>query len=391
MECGVWKAERKGYKMAKTIARRLAQAALAAVVGLGCAGSAAALALAESHADARPACAAQKAGWKKSGGKWWYAHAGSGYAKGWELIDGKWYLFDSSGWMQAGWQERGGKWYWLGKSGAMKTGWQKVGGSWYHFKPSGAMQTGWMQEGDRWYYLDPAGRMSTGWRSVKNKWYYFNANGSMATAWKKVDGSWRYFGSNGAMKTGWRLIEGKWYHFSGSGAMASNGYVGDSYVDSSGEWVENYSEYLRKARAFVDDPRFSHGKAWGGGQLPKLADSYYTDCAAYCCDFAKYVSGYDEYPVYEHVRDEEAGEDRVLVNGYDDAREITSGDVVDMGFHAFVVIERNGSKLLTAEGNCSGKVRVTDKAYSVRGNTLYSWGRPMPFVRGYRLWNLEAL
>ncbi len=215
--------------METRLGRRAAQAALAAVVGLGCAGSAAALALAESHAEARPACAAQKAGWKKGGGKWWYAHAGSGYAKGWEKIAGKWYLFDKSGWMQTGWRKSGGKWYYLKASGAMATGWQKVGGKWYWLGPDGAMRTGWAQVGKKWYLLGGDGAMRTGWRQVGKEWYYLEPSGAMAAS--------------------------KWvgdYYLASSGAMATSQWVGKYWVGADGKWVRDYKQPTAKPNPASD-------------------------------------------------------------------------------------------------------------------------------------------
>ena len=94
----------------------------------------------------------------QDGGRWWYAHEGSGYATGWERIGGEWYLFDGSGWML--------------------TGWQQVGGAWYYLKPSGAMAS------DEW-----AGD------------YWLTSSGAMATdAW--VDGGRYYVGASGAWVPG---------------------------------------------------------------------------------------------------------------------------------------------------------------------------------------------
>ncbi|NHM15429.1 hypothetical protein GMI69_01915 [Eggerthellaceae bacterium zg-887] len=220
--------------MEARLGRKVAQAALAAVVGLGCAGSAATLALAESHVEATVAYAAQKAGWKKSGGKWWYAHAGSGYAKGWEKIGGKWYLFDKAGWMQTGWQKSGGKWYWLGSDGAMRTGWQKSGGKWYYLKGSGAMATGWLKSGGEWYWLEPSGAMATGWRKVGKEWYWLGSDGAMRTGWQQVGKKWYYLEKSGAMAAG------KWvgdYYLTSSGAMATSAWVGKYWVGADGKWV----------------------------------------------------------------------------------------------------------------------------------------------------------
>ncbi|NHM15431.1 hypothetical protein GMI69_01925 [Eggerthellaceae bacterium zg-887] len=225
-----------------TFGRRVAQAALAAAVGLGCAGSAAALALADSHAEATVACAAQKAGWKKSGGKWWYAHSGSGYAKGWEKIGGKWYLFDSAGWMKAGWQKVGKKWYYLKASGAMATGWQKVGKEWYWLGSDGAMRTGWQQVGKKWYYLEPSGAMAA------SKWvgdYYLTSSGAMATNawvgkyWVGADGRWvKDHRSSETLKPAepGKLVRGEKYDYfiaenkSDAGWISQNGFAPGAYV-----------------------------------------------------------------------------------------------------------------------------------------------------------------
>lgn len=71
--------------MEGSMARKASAAALAAalLLGGGC------LSAAAVAADAQPAHAAQQAGWVQDGGRWWYAHEGSGYATGWERIGGE--------------------------------------------------------------------------------------------------------------------------------------------------------------------------------------------------------------------------------------------------------------------------------------------------------------
>ena len=119
--------------------------------------------------------AATKAGWVKSGGKWYF------YSKGkkvtcWKKISGKWYFFGSNGVMQTKWRQISGKWYYFGSSGAMQTGWKKIGGKWYFFGSDGFMRSGWKKIGGKWYYFAD-GAMQTGWKKIDGKWYYFKSSG----------------------------------------------------------------------------------------------------------------------------------------------------------------------------------------------------------------------
>ena len=119
--------------------------------------------------------AATKAGWVKSGGKWYF------YSKGkkvtcWKKISGKWYFFGSNGVMQTKWRQISGKWYYFGSSGAMQTGWKKIGGKWYFFGSDGFMRSGWKKIGGKWYYFAD-GAMQTGWKKIGGKWYYFKSSG----------------------------------------------------------------------------------------------------------------------------------------------------------------------------------------------------------------------
>lgn len=200
--------------------------------------------------------------WRSSGGSWWYAYSGGGYARGWASIGGSWYHFNSSGWMQTGWLKTGGQWYYLRGSGAMAEGWIKSGGAWYWLNPgSGAMRTGWLSTDGAWYYLRSSGAMAEGWVKTGGKWYYLNpGSGAMLTGWLNRSGSWYYLNSSGAMVegwatiggyrfyfqpgsgvmlTGWQRIGGDWYYFNSSGAMQVNTWVGDFFVGLSGAMLRN--------------------------------------------------------------------------------------------------------------------------------------------------------
>ena len=202
--------------MTTTFKHKAANAALAGVVALGCAGAATTTALISAATNATVAHADA---WKKSNGGWWY-QTGKSYAKGWNQIGGKWYYFDNNGWMKTGWQSIGGKWYYFNGSGVMATGWNKVNGTWYYHTSSGAMTTGWNKIGSTWYYHNGSGAMLTGWQAIGGKWYYFNGNGAMQTG--------RWVGN---------------YYVKNDGTMAKNEWIGDYHVNSNGIWDDTKEVY----------------------------------------------------------------------------------------------------------------------------------------------------
>ena len=118
-----------------------------------------------------------KAGWQKTGGKWWYRTANGGYLKStWKQLSGKWYYFDGSGYMVTGWKKLSGKWYYFGNDGVMRNGWQKISSKWYYFK-DGAMKTGWQKFSGKWYYFTTDGCMVTGSKKIGGKTYRFSSEG----------------------------------------------------------------------------------------------------------------------------------------------------------------------------------------------------------------------
>lgn len=72
-------------------------------------------------------------------------------------------------------QSSNGKWWYKLSDGSyFKDCWAQINGKWYHFDASGWMQTGWITDGEYKYYLEPDGQMAT------NKWignYYVDSSG----------------------------------------------------------------------------------------------------------------------------------------------------------------------------------------------------------------------
>lgn len=97
--------------------------------------------------------------------------------------------------------------------------------------------TGWQQLGGSWYFFRGDGVMEDGWRYINGSWYNLGNDGAMKTGWVKDNGDWYYLNSSGAMCTGWQQINGSWYYlFPSSGRMASDCYIDNYHLNSSGAW-----------------------------------------------------------------------------------------------------------------------------------------------------------
>ena len=94
----------------------------------------------------------------------------------------------------------------------------------------------WVQENNgKWWYYDS--NPKNGFKKIDGVWYYFDRNGYMKKGWIQDGANWYYMDGSGKMVTGWKWISGKCYYFYSSGAMASDTIVENSYVNSSGAWV----------------------------------------------------------------------------------------------------------------------------------------------------------
>ena len=160
-----------------------------------------------------------KGEWKQENNGWRYQYTSGKFAiNKWEYIDGFWYFFDGNGYRQTGFVEIAGVIYHFDSDGKMSIGWEKINGKYYYFSSSGAKQTGWVKPYDTWYYLDSEGVMQTGWLKLTEGTYYLD--------------------ESGALVEGWRWIDGKCYYFKSGGSMARDTWIGDSYVDKDGVWIE---------------------------------------------------------------------------------------------------------------------------------------------------------
>ena len=68
----------------------------------------------------------------------------------------------------------------------------------------------------------------------------------MQTGWLKLTEGTYYLDESGALVEGWRWIDGKCYYFKSGGSMARDTWIGDSYVDKDGVWIEGKTKNQAK-------------------------------------------------------------------------------------------------------------------------------------------------
>ncbi len=106
-------------------------------------------------------------------------------------------------------------------------------------------------------------------------------------------------------------------------------------------------EYQEKVQAFIADSHWDHGSSWDRNMQPLLSQWRSLGCCAYAADFTAYVYGVSNA---WHASS---------FTAYSDPSEIRAGDIVHFKYsnpsrtseHWIVVLDRDGDKLYTAEGN----------------------------------------
>ena len=222
-------------------------------------------------------------GWDKINNNYYYFNLSGAMQIGWIKPYDTWYYTDSEGMMQTGWLKLTEGTYYLDESGALVEGWRWIDGKCYYFKSGGSMardtwigdsyvdkdgvwikgkvkENEWVQVGNekwyrhadgsytrsnwekidgKWYFFDQNGWLKRScWVKPYDTWYYVDAEGVMRTGWLKLTEGTYYLDESGALVEGWRWIDGKCYYFKSGGSMARDTWIGDSYVDKDGIWIE---------------------------------------------------------------------------------------------------------------------------------------------------------
>ena len=116
-------------------------------------------------------------------------------------------------------------------------GWELVDAWWESSDGSekfSANYLDWIQIGGNWYFHEGNNIITSSWVKWQNQWYYLNENGIMVTGWKQIQDEWYYFNLDGTMVTGWKQAPEGWYHFMPDGKLATNCWIGNFHVNSSG-------------------------------------------------------------------------------------------------------------------------------------------------------------
>ncbi len=175
--------------------------------------------------------------WLEENGNWYYFDKEGYLLTDWAFINENWYYFEPNGKMKTGWVLSKGNWYYLNTDGTMQTGWNNIDGERYYLNADGVMQIGWNDIDGNWYYLDESGKMREGWQEdINGKKYYFGIDGILKTGWFEENGKWYYGQTNGVLQTSWLKDGQDWYYFKEDGSMATDTWIGDYYVNTSGIW-----------------------------------------------------------------------------------------------------------------------------------------------------------
>ena len=133
------------------------------------------------------------------------------------------------------------------------------------------------------------------------------------------------------------------------------------------------SSIVAKWNKFKSDSRWKNGITWKSSQTPKLSSYSSKGCAAYCADVVKYVYGKSS---------PRSGTKFTSIS------KIQAGDVLVMKStggttHWIYVYGRSGNKLYTAEGNASGKVKISTSRYTISGSYIVCGSTKYKLTAGY--------
>lgn len=205
----------------------------------------------------------------------------------WINVGGSYYYFGNDGIAYKGWHylskkenEKNPHWSYFGNDGRLRTGWQYIGEKdgeknphWSYFGDNGWLRTGWQwldkkdgQKEGHFSYFGNNGWLRTGWQYMGEKegektphWSYFGDNGWLRTGWQWLDkkdgqeiGHFSYFGKNGWLRTGFVWFDEKedekiphFSYFGSNGWLHTNVEVikdGEKYFADSRGWLIKIKE-----------------------------------------------------------------------------------------------------------------------------------------------------
>lgn len=112
----------------------------------------------------------------------------------------------------------------------------------------------------------------------------------------------------------------------------------------------NIATYVKRVERLLSEEPYAHGTFWDNTVHPMLIKSGNLGCAALVTDFARYVFGAGNFNQGEK---------------FEKPDEIRAGDVISIKGHFLAVLDRDGDRLITFEGNFCKSVWYSDSSYSL--------------------------
>ncbi len=121
------------------------------------------------------------------------------------------------------------------------------------------------------------------------------------------------------------------------------------------------STFDTKVQEFINDSRWKNGISWVDNKKPVLSTYASIGCCSYAADFVAYVYGSTKnaWKTSDFTK-------------FTDLNEIRKGDIIHLSNHWFVVLDRIGDKLYTAEGNFDDKVRITKDGWAIKNGVIHN-------------------
>lgn len=205
--------------------------------------------------------------------------------------------------------------------------------------------------------VNKASTLSKNITAKAEKTYYYKVRAYKTVGSKKVYGPWSAVKSYKITKTG-------------DSAQSTSKQPTNAKIDKNSSWYSRMQQFIKLNT-------YKNGASWGAKKRPVISSYGCYGCRAYAADFVAYVYG---------KKNSKSDKKQNKYNSYVDCTggkinnitKILPGDVVcdkSDGGHVFVVIDIDWKtgKMLTAEGNVSGKKARVGNYYRVVKNKSGSW------------------
>ena len=160
----------------------------------------------------------------------------------------------------------------LASTSAFAGNWVQTGNTWEYHDNGRRTANTWVKaaDGRSWFWINGAGKMSVNeWFIHNGQWYFTKANGIMSDGeWiqSPYSGQWYYINQGGAMaQNQWLDYKGQWYYLGGDGGMVTNRTVDGYYINSSGVWSDDTSEFVNHVNTTVSSGTSSASGGFSGG------------------------------------------------------------------------------------------------------------------------------